>query len=87
MKTFSKLTDKQKVKVNERLTKTFNRIIRVIDFYGFIDNEEKKAKIFNDSIDIFYSEYPNLIDYQDFKKELKALFVASNKEHYINKNY
>lgn len=87
-KPFSKLTDLQKVKVQEQINKAFDRTIKTIDFLEYKDNEDKKATIFIDSVDIFYKHVSNILYRSSFIDNLKAMFYGTDsKEKYLSNKF
>lgn len=83
MKPFSKLTDRQKSKVQERINEAYKRTIETVTFLEYLENRDKKQTIFKDSVDIYYKAVSNLTHRGDFECQLLAMFQLSGKTNFI----
>lgn len=84
-KPYNALTPRQKQKVDESISKTYTRIVSVVDTYEYQENEDKKAIVFNDSVDIFFYHVSNIVERYTFVDKVKALLTEQNKQNYISK--
>ena len=76
-KHYAKLTDNQKLKVNKLVHDAANRTAKTIDFLEYLDNEDKKATVYLDSIDIYFKHCSDILFSVDFK-ELVLKSIISN---------
>lgn len=84
-KTFSKLTDGQKSKVQDNLNKAVKRIIDIVSLYEYFQNDDKKKIIFDNTVDIYYYQYSNIITKESYQDNLKVMLKYLNIDCYSNK--
>jgi hypothetical protein len=83
-KPYNQLTATQRFKVDNAISKAYTRVVSVVDTYEYWENEEKKATVFNDSVDIFFYHVSNMVERYTFNDKLKALLKEQKKENYIS---
>jgi hypothetical protein len=83
-KSYSQLTPHQKVAVDTLAEKAANWTFTTINFLEYSDNEDKKATIFLDSIDIYHYPKSNVVYRGDFINVVKQWMKSNGHEQYIS---